>query len=660
MVDTRGRQILDTDRQCPVQIDAQCMRKRGADRAAMGNGDDMTTARARSPFIHCRRHTRRHHAETLATRRKVVCRRHPVLVAQPSVIGAPDLIQFAAMPVAIMLFGQPVFDMARIMRPALGNNGIGGRFGSPETGCQKQRRLWQKTRQPLKRGHIAAIGRLVGRGVKQRFRRINDGCMPHEMPARDPGHCNPPMTVARRLPDFDIPGKLRCDICARELGETAKACYINAVIDRSRLPEALGQPGVRVHTLLLIRWMAIIGQSLTLAIVAIWLDFQFPRLATAATVLASVALNVSLTAFYRPGSRVVGAEAMLHLGFDLVQLGVLLYLTGGLFNPFCLLLIVPVTIAATLLCTRTTFILIMLSLGIIAVLFFWSLPLPWKGVIPTLPTAYRLGHAAALVFTLVFLALYALSVASEARRWQQALVATQAALERETKMSALGALAAAAAHELGGPLGTITLVARDLEDALAGDPDFGADVALLTAEAKRAGAILSGIAQRAEATEPFSNVSMAALLHEIAQPHSHADIEIMVETDHAGSITIARTPELVHGLANIIDNAVRHAKSRVMLLASATETQVALSISDDGDGFADDVLPKLGEPYLGPSISRRGGMGLGVFIATTLLERTGARLRFENGPHSGAYVTATWPRAQLEQATDNKDTSHAA
>ena len=418
--------------------------------------------------------------------------------------------------------------------------------------------------------------------------------------------------------------------------------------ERTSLPQALGQPGVRVHTLLSIRWMSVAGQALTLIVVSQLLGFALPVFAVAAAVGAAALLNLGLLLIYRRGARITGAEAFSHLAFDLVQLAALLYLTGGLTNPFCILLLVPVTISATLLSSRTTVALIALALGIIVLLFLWHRPLPWSGVPPLLPATFLVGLAIALGFTLSFLAIYALNVAADGRRWQQALVATEAALERETKMSALGALAAAAAHELGGPLGTIRLVAADLAGSLGNDATHGEDVRLLAAEAKRSGEILAGIAQRAEAEEPFAALTTAAVLHEAAQPYEGGRVHVVVDHGNAARIPITRSPELVHGLANLVDNAVRHAAARVTLSARANASHIALVISDDGPGFPPDILARLGEPYLGPSVSQRGGTGLGIFIATTLLERTRARVTFSNGEQGGAVVTVTWPRDDIE------------
>lgn len=414
----------------------------------------------------------------------------------------------------------------------------------------------------------------------------------------------------------------------------------------------LGVPDVRVRTLVLLRWIGIAGQLTTLAVVGLLLGFPLPWGPALAAIGASAILNLGLVTLYPRHARLAGREALLHLSFDLVQLGVLVFLTGGLANPFATLLLVPVTVAATLLSARATAAVVLLAVAILVAQWNWALPLPWGGPDFKLPETYRLGILTAEVFGLGFLAVYTWRISAEGRRQAQALAATQAALEREAKMSALGSLAAAAAHELGGPLGTITLVARELEDALGNDPDFGDDIRLLNQEAKRSRDILVGLAKRAEAEEPFPLLSLATLLREAAQPYEGAKTIDVSTSETATTLMVRRSPELLHGLANIVSNAARHAASRVELRADATGADVVVAITDDGSGFDPGLLPKLGEPFLGPSRSGAGGTGLGIFIATTLLERTGGKIAFANASGGGAKVEIRWRRSHIERNED--------
>ncbi|WP_199554365.1 ActS/PrrB/RegB family redox-sensitive histidine kinase [Sandaracinobacteroides hominis] len=412
---------------------------------------------------------------------------------------------------------------------------------------------------------------------------------------------------------------------------------------------ALDQPGVRVQTLVLLRWTAIAGQLLALLVVGLGFHFPIPWAPALAAIAASVSLNLGLSWLYRRNDRIDGRGALVHLGFDLVQLAILLFLTGGLSNPFALLLLVPVTISATLLSARETGLLVGIALLLLVGLWRWHLPLPWVGQPFLLPGIYRLGILAAIGLGMIFCAFYAWQVSEEGRRRQAALVATQAALDREARMGALGALAAAAAHELGGPLGTITLIARDLEEMLGHDPALGQDVQLLAQEAARCREILTGISERAEAEDPFPELALPVLLREVIEPFepTRVRVEMRFPWEAGAGPVVRRSPEMLHGLANILANALRHARSRVWVEGGETPDELWLRISDDGPGFSADLLPRLGAPFLGPSVSRSGSTGLGIFIATTLLERTGGRLAFSNMPDGGARVDMRWWRADI-------------
>jgi two-component system sensor histidine kinase RegB len=336
-----------------------------------------------------------------------------------------------------------------------------------------------------------------------------------------------------------------------------------------------------------------------------------------------------------------GRELSLHLAFDLIQAGVLLFLTGGLANPFALLLIVPITIAATLLTAREMAPLVALAFGVLAIVWFWAQPLPWNGPPPEFPLVYRVGDVLAYGLAIGFLAVYLWMVSAEARDRARALVATEAALTREARMNALGSLAAAAAHELGGPLGSISLIAHSLEEQLGDDPDFGEDIRLLAAEAARSRRIMKELSTRAEAEDPFAVLGLDLLLHEVAESVKPARVPVRVITA-AGQPMVQRSPELLHALNNLVSNAVRHAGTEVRLETIVTASEIRVVVLDDGFGFPPDLLPRLGEPMLGPSRSKSDS------IATTLIERTGGRLSFSNRPEGGARVDVRWPREEFE------------
>ncbi len=416
-------------------------------------------------------------------------------------------------------------------------------------------------------------------------------------------------------------------------------------------------PGVRVRTLIAIRWIAIAGQLATIGFVAWGLYFPIVLLPALAAVSASALLNLALRFAYPPTTFLTGRQAGLQLAFDLIQLAVLLYLTGGLMNPFALLILVPVTISATLLSLRSTLGLLLIAVAALSILSLWSLPLPWPdGTSPELPTTYRFGVWVALLTGMGFLVAYAWRVSAEARRRQAALIATQQALARAQQLSAVGGLAAAAAHELGSPLGTILLIAKDLERELQNDPDFGEDVRLLREQASHCGDILKSISLNPARDTHFQRATLAAIVEEVVQAHFSG--KVMINIDNTTIILeIERSPELLHALENILANAVRHATNSVTVSVKTVRDTVHLEITDDGPGFPVDMIARLGEPYLKASGFNTSGMGLGVFIAQSLLERVGAKIRFANtsamvagagvSEITGALVDIYWPKAHF-------------
>lgn len=322
-------------------------------------------------------------------------------------------------------------------------------------------------------------------------------------------------------------------------------------------------------------------------------------------------------------------------------------------NPFALLFLAPATISATILSLRSTVILSVLALSSISVLAVFHRPLPWGGAGIDLPDLYVAGVWVALALGTLFIVVYAWRVAAEARRMSDALAATQMALAREQQMSALGALAAAAAHELGTPLATIALVSRELEKELSPDDPMAEDIALLNSEAARCREILARLARKpGEAGEhPYRRMPLPQLVEYAAEPYEkNTEVEVAVEigagTDPASAPSVAFRPEILQGLGNFIENAIQFAQKRVTLGLAWDERYISIEIGDDGPGFSADMLQRLGEPYV--STRRHSGrMGLGVFIAKTLLERTGARVRFDNRPEGGALVKVRWHRSDL-------------
>jgi two-component system sensor histidine kinase RegB len=418
---------------------------------------------------------------------------------------------------------------------------------------------------------------------------------------------------------------------------------------------AMRPPGARLHTLILLRWLAITGQTIAILFVHFGLDFSLPLGLSLATVAVLVAVNVASFLLFPTSHRLTDRGAAAFLALDIVQLAVLLYLTGGLGNPFSLLMLVPVTISATILSLASTVVLGALAVIATLLLAVFHLPLPWGEGGFVLPPLYLAGAATALLLGLGFISVYTWRVAAEARRMSDALATTQIALAREQRLSALGGLAAAAAHELGTPLGTITLVAKELARELPPDDPIGDDVRLLLAEAQRCRDILANLARRPDPEDPFPELPIAALVEEAFGPHQRGGIELAVRLRGSGKQPLApRLPEIMHGLGNLAENAFDFARARIDVTIDWDEERIVVTIADDGPGLSSDMLGALGEPYV-TSRPDDGGMGLGVFIAKTLLGHTGAQVAFGNQPGGGCEATVTWPRAVLERS-ERKET----
>jgi two-component system sensor histidine kinase RegB len=416
---------------------------------------------------------------------------------------------------------------------------------------------------------------------------------------------------------------------------------------------------LRARTLITLRWLALGGQAAVVLLVGPGLGFPLPYLPCALVIGLGVALNLALT-FTRLGRRTASDwESALQLAFDILQLGALLYFTGGVANPFALLLIAPVTLAGASLPLRHAAGLALLAVLVAAGLALQAAPLPWPaGVEPLLPFTYRVGLLAALIAGIVFSTGYAHQAASEASRMELALNVTETVLAREQRMSALGALAAAAAHELGTPLATIAVVAKEMAREVPDGP-LREDAWLLVAQAQRCRDILKRLAETPDAVdEVHERMSLLQFVREVVEPYA-AKSAVQVEALVTGPPGLAapdlwRRPEVLHAMTSIVENAFDFAKKEILVTARFDAETVAVEVRDDGPGFSATVLAKLGEPYVtsrpGAEGSRTGhiGMGLGFFIAKTLLERTGAVVEFRNGRRGGAIVAARWPRARIE------------
>ncbi|WP_439273174.1 ActS/PrrB/RegB family redox-sensitive histidine kinase [Pseudochrobactrum sp. HB0163] len=416
---------------------------------------------------------------------------------------------------------------------------------------------------------------------------------------------------------------------------------------------------LRLTTLVRVRWFAIAGQTAAILFVSLWLNFVFPLGISFALIAVSAWLNLFLVFRYNLNHRLGLHAVLLVLGFDIVQLTGLLFLTGGLQNPFAVLLVVPVIIAATALSVRSIILLGTMAIICASLLVLWHLPLPWySGVTLELPLMFVLGVWCAIASTLIFSGLYVYRIAEEARLLGDALSATELVLQREQHLSALDGLAAAAAHELGTPLATITLVVKEMQRALKDDDRYFDDIQLLSSQARRCREILQRLTSlSSEGEEHMSKLALSSLIEEVIAPHRHFGIRIEVEknTGQKSALpepVVRRNPGVIYGLGNLIENAVDFARHETQVIWGWDEQSVYITIRDDGKGFSPDMLDRIGEPYMSRRSDERngGGLGLGLFIAKTLLERSGAQITFNNRPEpgqTGAQISIVWPYQAL-------------
>ncbi|QUS36410.1 sensor histidine kinase RegB [Falsirhodobacter algicola] len=429
---------------------------------------------------------------------------------------------------------------------------------------------------------------------------------------------------------------------------------------------------LRLHTLVNLRWISICGQLSAVAVCDRVLNIHLPLGACYLTVILLLGANI-IFAMGNPGNRrLTETEALLTLLFDMSQLSMLIFLTGGLSNPFVLLILAPVVIAASALSLYTTIALSLAAAVWVTVVTVWHLPMVLADGTPLQsPDLFRFGFWLSMVTGIAFTSIYAHRVSAEARRMSEALLATQMALAREQKLTDLGGVVAAAAHELGTPLATIKLVSTELMEELRGTPDLHDDAGLIRDQAERCRDILRAMGQSGKDDSHMRQAPLETLLRDAAEPHlsrgRQVHFRVAPASDGAGPMpSVLRRPEILHGLRNLVQNAVDFSRAEVWVDATWTEGEIRIRISDDGAGFPPQILNRIGEPFVRTRrpAERPGydGMGLGLFIAKTLLERSGARLRFGNAVAAppgrrrpartprgtGAVVDVTWRRELVE------------
>jgi len=407
-------------------------------------------------------------------------------------------------------------------------------------------------------------------------------------------------------------------------------------------------------TLVTLRWIALAGQYATISIVFFIFKFELPFFYCSLIIFLGVLTNLYLQFKFKK-NQLNNFASTFCLFYDLFQLSLLLYFTGGITNPFSILLIVPAIVASTFLTLRSTLNLSISTVAILIVLTIYNLPLPHYGELHFhIPDTYLYALPIAIIITLVFLTYFGIRFGIESRKRTEALNKLELILAKEHELESIGIQAAAAAHSLGTPLSTITVVARELEKEIGENPKYAKDIDLLLSQTKRCSEILKNLSKDQLQEDNFlSDIKIEELLNEIVRSFteiSEKKLSLLVEKNKLNP-QIDRTLEITYGLRNFIGNAVKYSNSFVDISLESDNKITQVKVCDDGPGFSEDILNVLGEPYIRSKnkiISTKSGLGLGTFIGKTLLERMKANVKFDKCPKTnGAMVTIKWQTKDL-------------
>jgi len=403
------------------------------------------------------------------------------------------------------------------------------------------------------------------------------------------------------------------------------------------------------RTLTILRYIAIFGQFFAINIVYFYLSLPFPLELSYLIIFIGLLTNIYLQ-FGIKINQLKDLYAAIFLIYDLIQLSFLLYLTGGIFNPFSFLLIIPAIVSSTFLSMGTTIILGLVTSLLLFIISFFYLPLPGEDMnLLHFPDFYKIGIIISILIGLMFLSYFGIRFAGETKKRSEALYRLQEVISKEYELESLGGQAAAAAHSLGTPLATIAVVAKELKKEIGDNKDISKDIDLLISQTKRCSEILKQISKKQIKEDVFlSSIKFEDLLQEIINSFKETSakkIDLILDNDN-NKINIERTPEIIYGLRNFIGNAVKFSKSKVKISLKSDPNEIEIKINDDGPGIPDDIIKKIGEPYIKSKsieLNANSGLGLGTFLGKTLLERQGANLSFRrNSDLGGALVIISW------------------
>ncbi len=406
-------------------------------------------------------------------------------------------------------------------------------------------------------------------------------------------------------------------------------------------------------TVVILRWIALIGQLITIYIVHFFVGFELPLIYCSLTIFFGGITNIFIQFNFKK-NQLSNIESTILLFYDVIQLSVLIYLTGGVTNPFIIFLIVPAIISSTLLNLASTFFLSIITILSLLLLTFNYFPLPSDGNIHFhVPDYYIYSIPSALTIVLIFLNYFGFRFGYEARKRGNALNRLELVLAKEQQLDLIGHQAAAAAHSLGTPLSTITVIAKELKKEVGKNKEFIQDIDILLAQAKKCGDILKKISQNKIVDDEYvANITMQDLLYEITRSFEEiSDKKINLNVSKSvKKIPIKRSPEITYGIRNFVGNAVKFSKKNIDIDLVSNDIQTSIQISDDGPGFPDDIFKIIGEPYISTKskkLKSKSGLGLGTFIGKTLLERKKAIIEFSKSTRGGALVEISWDNSDI-------------
>ncbi len=412
---------------------------------------------------------------------------------------------------------------------------------------------------------------------------------------------------------------------------------------------------LKKSTYISLRWIGIIGQLISINLVYFYLNFEFDVFYSNLTVIFGAFSNLFLIFIYKK-TQLSDRSALVFLIIDILQLSVLLYLTGGIVNPFAIFLLIPSVFSSSNLGLRTNVLLVVITIIVIIFLTFFSkgLPEPLSYHFHVSPHYYY-SIPTALTVALVFLNYFAIIFGEQSKLRKEALNKMEEVMAKEHEMLSLGGQAAAAAHSLGTPLSTIKIISQELMSQLKNQKDVIQDIELISSQVERCNQILKKLSLNPIEEDDFidEDISLREYLKEIISSFQETSNKLFIFNfdQDSNPKKITKSIEIIYGLRNFIGNANKFASNKIFINLKSDNEISEISIEDDGDGYSSDILSKIGEPYL-KSFSRinktKTGLGLGIFIGKTLLEKNFASINCTNSKtRSGAEVNIKWKNKDL-------------